>query len=556
MAASTATTAPVRIVALGGLGEIGLNLMAIERAGRAIVIDCGVMFPDEPALGMGTYIPEMSWLERSHVAIEAVVLTHAHEDHIGALPHLLRRFNVPVYGTDITLAFVRRRLIEAEFFDGTNLRTIVPRTIFEAGPFKVEPIRVTHSTPNSIALGIRTPAGTIVHSGDFKIDDAPVDGELFDRERFAELGAEGVAVLLSDSTNVERPGRSGSESSLKPVLRELTSRARGRFFLSAFSSHLHRIRQVVEVSREFGRRVVPLGRRMAESVRLGLETGQLPFAQTMFVAPAEAEFIDGNRLSYLTSGSQGEPLSALAKLAADSHPRIRIEHGDMVVLSSRFIPGNERTINTLVNRLYRQGAEVVYDAVAPVHVSGHASQDELAELIALTRPRYFIPIHGEYRHLKRHVELAIGAGIPEENCFLLEDGDSLIVNGGEARRGPTVEAGRVILEGAEAGDPAVIGERRVLARDGIVTAFLVLSSKTGCIISGPDLVSRGLVSGDGTSAHMRRVKEELTRRLAAMNGPLRANEPRVKEEIVRAIRHYFSDELGKRPIVIPYVTEV
>src|SRR6266852_1770388 len=557
MAASTSMTAPVRIVALGGLGEIGLNLMAIECAGRAIVIDCGVMFPDEPALGMGTFIPEMSWLERSHVAIEAVVLTHAHEDHIGALPHLLRRFNVPVYGTDITLAFVRRRLIEAEFDDPADRRNIVPRKVFEAGPFTVEPIRVTHSTPNSIALAIRTPAGIIVHSGDFKIDDAPVDGELFDRERFAELGAEGVAVLLSDSTNVERPGRSGSESSLKPVLREITSRARGRFFLSAFSSHLHRIRQVVEVSREFGRWVVPLGRRMAESVRLGLETGQLPFAQAMFVAPAEAEFIDGNRLSYLTSGSQGEPLSALAKLASDSHPRVRIENGDVVVLSSRFIPGNERTINTLVNRLYRQGAEVVYDAVAPVHVSGHASQDELAELIALTRPRSFIPIHGEYRHLRRHVELAISAGVPEENCFLLEDGDSLIVNGGgEARRGPTVEAGRVILEGVEAGDPAVIGERRVLARDGIVTAFLVLSAKTGRVISGPDLVSRGLVSGDGTSAHMRRAKEELTRRLAAMGGPLRANEPRVKEEIVRAIRHYFSDELGKRPLVIPYVTEV
>ncbi|MGH7923599.1 MAG: ribonuclease J, partial [Candidatus Binatus sp.] len=397
MAASAFTTAAVRIVALGGLGEIGLNFMAIECAGRAIVIDCGVMFPDEPALGLGTFIPEMAWLERSHVAIEAVVLTHAHEDHIGALPHLLRRFNVPVYGTDVTLAFTRRRLADSEFDEPVDLRTIEPRHAFEAGPFTVEPIRVTHSTPNSLALAVRTPAGIIVHSGDFKIDDAPVDGQMFDRARFAELGAEGVAVLLSDSTNVERPGRSGSESSLKPVLRELTSRARGRFFLSAFSSHLHRIRQVVEVSREFGRRVVPLGRAMAESVRLGLETGQLPFGQSMFVEPVEAEFVDGNRLSYLTSGSQGEPLSALAKLASDSHPRVRIEHGDLVVLSSRFIPGNERTINTLVNRLYRQGADVVYDAVAPVHVSGHASQDELAELIALTRPRHFVPIHGEYR---------------------------------------------------------------------------------------------------------------------------------------------------------------
>src|ERR1019366_1065527 len=276
-----------------------------------------------------------------------------------------------------------------------------------------------------------------------------------------------------------------------------------------------------------------------------------------FVEAGEAEFIDGNRLSYLTSGSQGEPLSALAKLAADAHPRVRIEHGDVVVLSSRFIPGNERTINTLVNRLYRQGADVVYDAVAPVHVSGHAGQDELAEMIALTRPRHFIPIHGEYRHLSRHVALAIAAGIPQDNCFLLEDGDSLILNrGGEARRGPPVEAGRVMLEGADGADPAVIGERRVLARDGTVTAVVVLSSKTGRIVAGPDLLSRGLVSGDGTSEHMRRAKEELTRRLSALGGPLLANDPRVKEEIVRAIRRYFSDELGKRPLVIPYVTEV
>ncbi len=555
MAAGAATT-PVRIVALGGLGEIGLNLMVVECGGRAIVIDCGMMFSDQPALGIGAYVPELAWLERSHLTIEAVVLTHAHEDHIGALAHLLRRFNVPVYGTDVTLAFTRRRLTEAELDEPADLRTIVPRGVFEAGPFTVEPIRVTHSTPNSIALAIRTPAGIIIHSGDFKIDDAPVDGEMFDRERFAQLAEEGVALLLSDSTNVERPGRSGSESSLKPILRELTSRARGRFFLSAFSSHLHRIRQVVEVSREFGRRVVPLGRRIAESVRLGIETGQLNFPPGMFVTPGEAEFLASDHLSYLTSGSQGEPMSALAKLGADTHPRVRIEHGDVVVLSSRYIPGNERTINTLVNRLYRQGAEVVYDAVAPVHVSGHASQDELAELISLTRPRYFIPIHGEYRHLSRHVSLAIAAGIPEHNCFLLEDGDSLVLNGIGAHRGMAVEAGRVIAEGVDQGDPAVLGERQILARDGTVFAILVIAAQSGRIVSGPDLVSRGLVSGDGTSEHMRRAKDEVSRRLGALAGPLRANEPRVKEEIVRAIRNYFSDELGKRPLIIPYVTEV
>ena len=486
MAASTSTTAAVRIVALGGLGEIGLNLMAIECAGRAIVIDCGVMFPDEPALGLGTYIPEMAWLERSHVAVEAVVLTHAHEDHIGAIPHLLRRFNVPVYGTDITLAFTRRRLADAEFDDPVDLRTITPRHAFEAGPFTVEPIRVTHSTPNSIALAIRTPAGLIVHSGDFKIDDGPVDGEMFDRERFAELGARRRrrVALGFDQRRAPRPFGLGKFAQARAA-RDRVTRARPVFPVGLF---------VASASDSPGgrglARVRP-ARRSAWDARWRRACGWVSrpasfrLRRRCLSSRARPSSSTRNRLSYLASGSQGEPLSALAKLAADAHPRVRIEHGDVVVLSSRFIPGNERTINTLVNRLYRQGAEVVYDAVAPVHVSGHASQDELVEMIALTRPRHFVPIHGEYRHLSRHLALAIAAGIPEHNCFLLEDGDSIVLSGGEARRGSTVEAGRVMLEGADGGDPAVVGERRVLARDGTVTAVLVLSSKTGRIIAAP-----------------------------------------------------------------------
>src|SRR6202050_3882667 len=556
MAASTSMTAPVRIVALGGLGEIGLNLMAIECAGRAIVIDCGVMFPDEPALGLGSYIPEMAWLERSHVAVEAVVLTHAHEDHIGALPHLLRRFNVPVYGTDITLAFTRRRLADEQFDDPIDLRTIVPRKRFEVGPFEIEPLRVTHSTPDSVALAIRTPAGIIVHSGDFKIDAAPVDGQHFDTEAFAALGHEGVALLLSDSTNVERPGRSGSESSLKPILRELISRTSNRFFLSAFSSHIHRIRQVAEVSREVGRRVVPLGRRMAESVRLGMETGQLSFAPGMFVEPEEADFIEPRKLTYLASGSQGEPFSALAKLAIDDHPRVHIENGDMVVLSSRFIPGNERSINTLVNHLCKLGAEVVYDSIAPVHVSGHASRDELAELIQLVKPQYFVPIHGEYRHLSRHLALAAEAGVPERNCFLLEDGDSLVLKGEQAHRSRKAHTGRILMEGGEIEDVALIGERRNLAHDGTVIAVIAVSVSMGTIVGGPDIFSRGLVSGNGTSPHMRRGREEIMMRLADIPRPFHPDDARIKEEVVRTLRHYFIHTVGKRPFVICHVMEV
>lgn len=555
MVLHASTSAPVRIVPLGGLGEIGLNLTVLECAGQAIVIDAGVMFPEERGLGLGVLAPDLSYLERAGLEILGVILTHAHEDHIGALGHLLRISNAPVYGTGLTLAFARRRLDEDGLI-GAQMHEIEPRQRLELGPFEVEPLRVTHSTPDSLGLAITTPAGVIVHSGDFKIDPAPVDGQLFDRDRFAELGARGVALLLSDSTNVERTGRTGSESSLRPVLREIVARIRGKFFLSVFSSHIHRIRQLTEVSREAGRRVVPLGRRMAESVRLGTELGQLPFPPGTFIEPGEAQFLESRRLTYLTAGSQGEPTSALARIAADNHPRACVEPGDTVVLSSRFIPGNERTINTLVNNLYKRGAEVLYEAVAPVHVSGHASRDELAELISLVRPKYFVPIHGEYRHLRRHFALAVESGIPETNCFLLEDGEPLVLNAGVAHRAREVEAGRVLVEDGEFGDPALLGERRALGRDGTVFAVLAISAGSGVIVAGPELVSRGIVIGDGTSVHMRRARAQLIERLNRIEGPFSTGGSLLREEIVHALRSYFSHALGKRPLIVAHIMEV
>lgn len=545
-------SASVRIVPLGGLGEIGLNLMVVECEQSAIVIDAGVMFPEERVLGVGLLLPELRYLEESRLKIEAVLLTHAHEDHIGALPHLLRRFRAPVYGTEVTLAFARRTLAEEGPVEA-DLRLYAPGHLLDLGPFRVEPIRVTHSTPDSVALAIHTPAGMIVHSGDFKIDRTPVDGVEFDTNRFAELGEQGVEILFSDSTNVERPGRSGSESSLKPILYDLIKRTRGRFFLSAFSSHLHRIRQLAEVAHASGRRVVPLGRRMAESIRLGLETGQLDSPPGVFIDRAEADFLAPNQLAFLTAGSQGEPLSALAKLATDTHPTVRVNRDDVVVLSSRFIPGNERTINTLVNHLMKRGAEVLYEAVAPVHVSGHASREELVEMIKLVRPKYFVPIHGEYRHLARHHALAIEAGVPERNCFLIEDGETIVMSAGEVRRGRTVEAGRLVADGAELGGAALLRERRALAHDGTVVAIVAVSVHTGKIVGGPDLISRGVVGGDGTSPHMARARVEVEQRLRGFG---RADGPRLKEEMVRALRRYFSDTIGKRPIIVPYVMEV
>ncbi len=549
------TTPEVRFVPLGGLGEIGLNLAIIECGGQAVIIDAGLLFPEERAFGLGVLAPDLSYLDSSGVEILGVVLTHAHEDHVGALPHLLRRSNMRVYGTEMALAFANRRFAEAGMV-GARMTAIEPRRPFDLGPFTIEPIRVTHSTPDSVALAIRTPAGLIVHSGDFKIDPAPVDGELFDTERFRELGAEGVMLLLSDSTNVERPGRAGSETSLRPLLKELAAKSRGKFVLSVFSSHIHRIRQVAEVAIETGRRVVALGRRVSESVRIGIELGQLAMPPATFIDPGEAEFLESRRLAYVASGSQGEPLSAMAKLAVDAHPRLSIGRGDTVVLSSRFIPGNERTIHTLVNRLHKRGADIYYDGVAPVHVSGHACRDELTELIRILRPRYFVPIHGEYRHLSRHRALAAEAGVAEANCFLLEDGDPLILANGEAHRTRSVAVGRVFIEGGEFGDPSLLSERRTLAQEGTVFVVLAVSSITGEVVSGPDLISRGLVSGDGTSVHMKQAAAELRARLRRLDRPLRGDSTLLREEMVRALRHYFQATLKRRPMIVAHVVEV
>lgn len=554
MAAAKST--PVKITPLGGLGEIGLNLMVFEYGDEALLIDAGVMFAQEPAVGGGLLLPDLRYLAEARPHLAGIVLTHAHEDHLGALPFVLRQWPAPVYGSKVTLAFARRGLAE-DGLGGADLREFAAGREIQLGPFRVEPIAVTHSTPNSMALAIRVPGVLIVHSGDFKIDPAPVDGVPFDSERFARLGEEGVDLLLSDSTNVERPGRSGSESSIRPVIRELMGRTRGRFFLSSFSSHLHRIRQLAEVAHEFGRRVAPLGRRMAESVRLGLETGQLNLPPGTFIERAEADFLDRRRLVFLTSGSQGEPLSAMARLAADNYPQTHIDEGDTVVLSSRFIPGNERIINTMVNSLCKRGAEVLYDSVAPVHVSGHASRDELLDMIRLVRPRHFTPIHGEYRHLVRHRALAIEAGISEPNCFLLEDGDSLILEDGLARRGRAAPVGRLYAAGEDLGDPGLIRERRALAQHGTIVAILAVSARTGRVVAGPELIARGVLTGDGSSPHMARARAELAARIRGFGGGrAEPDATRLKEEMVRALRRYFMDAINRRPVIVPHVLEV
>jgi ribonuclease J len=547
---------PVRIVALGGLGEIGLNCLVLEYGGTAIIVDCGVVFPERPSFGAGLFVPDLSWLVLSGLDCVATILTHAHEDHIGALPNLLRQLPMPVYGTPLTLSFARRRLRDHELDRTADLRSFHPGERIALGPFAVEAIRVTHSTPDSIALAIDTPAGMIVHSGDFKIDDAPVDGMRFDTDRFAQLGRGGVALLLSDSTNVERPGRCGSESSLRPAMLESMRKCAGKFFVSAFSSHIHRIRQIVDISRENSRLVVPLGRRAIESIRFGIEHGQLNYPPGTFIDTTEAQFVPRCRLTFFTGGSQAEPNSSLSRLAADTHPRVHVEPGDTVVFSSRAIPGNERPINQLIDELFRRGAEVLYEGVAPVHVSGHAYREELAELIRLVRPRAFVPIHGEYRHLVRHAALAVEVGVAPKNCFVLQDGDSLLLDGVATRRGATVKAGRLASDGDEFAAPSLVNERRALANHGAVVAVVAVGAENGRIVAGPELISHGLTIGDGTSALIRQARTELAARLALFEGPSRVVVTEMRADIVRSLREFFQDAIGRRPRIIAHVMEV
>ena len=544
----------IKLVALGGLGEIGLNLMVLECAGEAVVIDAGVMFPEQRSLGVDLLIPDMGYLDRRRVT--AVVLTHAHDDHIGALPFLLRRYPVPAYGSELTLAVARQRLLERAPGREWDLRTIRPREGFELGPFRIEPLRVTHSTPDSLMLAIDTPAGLIVHTGDFKIDDAPVDGERCDLARLGELAEMGVRLLLSDSTNVERRGRTESESSLKPVLRDLMRKASGKFLLSGFSSHLHRFRQFTEVCHEQGRRVAVLGRRISETTRLGAATGHLQFPPGTLIEEREIPDHADERLGLLTGGSQAEPMSAMVRIAAGAHPRVRLANGDVVVLSSRFIPGNERLIHRLINDLYRLGAEVFYEGVAPVHVSGHASRDELAEMIRIVRPEFFVPIHGEYRHLKRHIDVAIESGMQPRACFLLQDGDPLTIDRSGAFLGARVESGRTLWDGQALEPEALLYERQALARSGTVAAMMVVDARSGEILAGPDLISRGFLSGDGSSEHMARARAELRRSLEGRSTGHRRPERELKEEVVRALRAYFAEEVGRTPVIIPWVAEL
>lgn len=548
---------PIRIIPLGGLGEFGLNMMLVEYGDSAIAIDCGLMFPGADLLGIDLVIPDIGYLLEQRDKLKAIILTHAHEDHVGALPYVLKHFDVPIYGSRLTLGLLANKLKEHDLEDSANIHEITAGEPWEIGPFKLEGIRVTHSLVDCLALAIQTPAGVIIHTGDFKIDNTPMEGEMFDFQRFAAYGEKGVLLLLSDSTNVERRGHTPSEREVATNLEQIIAGSTGKVLVSTFSSSIPRIQQVIEISERCDRRVVLSGRSMIRNCQVASELGYLHLPRSFMTDSERWSDLAPDRLTLLTTGSQGEPLSVLHRVALDDHKTIKVASGDTVILSSKFIPGNEKTISNMINHLYRRGAEVHYEKVSEIHVSGHASQEELKIMLQLTRPRYFVPIHGEYRHLVKHRQLAQDVGVPVENCFILEDGDVLEIDNHGAEKTKTIQVGRVFVDGNSVGDVGdiVIRDRRHLSEDGMVLAVMAIHQQTGELVAGPDLISRGFMSPEESEEVLEQARKAVVDTLNGMNKESRTDPAELQEEVRKTLRRYFRKKLERRPVVLPYIIE-
>ena len=549
---------PLRVVPLGGLGEIGLNCLILEYGDHAIAIDCGVMFPDTSMLGIDLVVPDMEYVAQLGERFLGFVITHGHEDHIGALPYALRTAVRPVHATPMAAGLIASRLREHGLDADVPLHVFRPRQRFEMGPFSIDPIHVTHSIVDSVALAITTPLGVVIHTGDFKIDPTPIDGRAPDIQALADYGASGVLLLLSDSTNVEQRGSTPSERCVHDGLEGVFGQSEGRIFFSTFSSHVHRIQQMLDLSVAADRRVVVVGRSLVNSMRIAADLGHLRFPPALIAEIDDLEELPPRRVTVLTAGSQGEPLSALARISMNDHAQVRMEPGDSVILSSRIIPGNERVIGAMINHMYRRGARVFTPHEVPVHVSGHASRDELALMLDLVKPRYFVPVHGEYRHLAHHKRLAGSVGLTDDATFLLEDGHVLEVDGAGARRAEPIAAGRVFVDGKGIGDVSdiVLRDRRHLSQDGLLLAVIALDQHTGELVAGPDFVSRGVFAENEEARHFEEAKEVVETTLRGIAPESRTNSLEVKEEVRKALRRYVSKKLARRPVVLPFVLEM
>jgi len=546
------------VVPLGGLGEFGMNMMALRFGEDILVIDAGMMFPESELLGVDLVIPDITFLKQNRAQVRAIVLTHGHEDHIGALPYILRDLNVPIYGTRFTLALVKKRLEEAGLLQSTTLREVLPGRKVEIGPYEVEFISVTHSTIDCVALAVRTPLGVIIHTGDFKIDQTPVGGAPFDLHAFARYGAEGVLALFSDSTNVERPGFTPSERAIVPRIEELCRSAPRRVILSCFASSIHRIQQVIDIASRVGRKVAFVGRSMVDNVEIAHSLECLRIPDGMVVRPQDVRGFDPKRIVILASGSQAEPMSSLSRIAVDNHRFVSVDENDSVILSARIIPGNEKAIFRMLDHMFRRRALVYYDnSAGTIHVSGHASQEEQKLLLQLVKPKYFIPVHGEYRHLFRHAALAHQLGCVSGEILLLEDGKTIeFTEDGVQRRDP-VTAGRVCVDSGslEEIEEVVIRDRKHLSEDGVVVSIIAIDKHTGKMESHPEIVTRGLMSDNGQEL-IAGARAVIINTVEQSNAEEKSDWGVIKEKIRVDLKRYINKHTSKRPLILPVILEV
>jgi len=552
-------TGKLQVVPLGGLGEFGMNCMAVRWGEDIIVIDAGLMFPESELLGVDIVVPDISYLTENRHRIRAIILTHGHEDHIGALPWILSELNVPVWGTEFTLAYVEDKLEEHELLNNADLREIRAGERFRVGAFTIHPIQVTHSLVDCVALAIHTPLGVIVHTGDFKVDPTPTDNKLFDLHAFAEYGKEGVLALFQDSTNVERKGYTPSERAVRRKFDEVFARTQRRLFISCFSSSIHRIKLAVELAHEHGRKVAFIGRSMTSYAEIAADLGYMDIPDGLLIHPGEMKNFAPEKVCVMISGTQGEPMSALSRAAVDNHKHAKIEKGDTVVLSSRIIPGNEKTIYRMVDHLFRREAHVIYEdgSSPPVHVSGHASQEELKLVINLVKPRYFIPVHGEYRQLKLHAEMAGAMHGAVGNVILIESGDVLEFDELGARKAGRVNVGRVCIDSGSRTDVVedlIIKDRRHLSEDGIVLPIIAINKLSGRVETSPEIVSRGFSPGE--DGFMDGAREIVMQTLDVSSQEEKADYGVIKEKIRADLKRYISKQTQKRPLIMPVILEI
>jgi len=555
-----AATAPdvVQMIPLGGLGEVGMNMAVYRHGAELIVADCGLMFPDDEMLGIDVVIPDITFLREHREELRGIFLTHGHEDHIGALPYLIPDLpRVPIYGTAMTLGLVKAKLAELGLLEACDLREVAPRDVVAVGAFRVEFIRITHSIIGGCSLAITTPAGTVVHTGDFKIDPDPVDGLLFDEERFRDYGDQGVLGLFSDSTNAEKPGRTLSEREVRDGLEEAFRQATGRIVVATFSSNIHRVQQIVDVAVAHHRQVVVMGRSMERNVDIACELGLLHIPEGLRVATSRMEELHAERLVVITTGSQGEPLSSLSRMAINDHRQLKVEPGDTVILSSKAIPGNERSVSRVINHLLRRGAHVVHDRVSEIHVSGHGAQWDLGQMYELVRPRYFVPVHGEYRHLVAHRKLIESLGHPPERITLIEDGAVLELSPRGIVVIGQVATGRVFVDGkgvGEVGD-VVLRDRQLLAQDGTIVIVLGIDHATGAVLQGPDIISRGFVYEEESQELLDEIKQMVVELLPTLDREILSERALLAVRIRNRVRKFLDRKMGRRPMVLPMILE-